>query len=75
VYADHSALALADFVCGANEKDMHLTGVNWGAGCDRRQRCAGICATSSRAIPADRQGAPEIARGIEVGHIFQLGRK
>jgi len=29
VYADHSALALADFVCGANEKDMHLTGVNW----------------------------------------------
>ena len=29
MYADHSALALADFVCGANEKDMHLTGVNW----------------------------------------------
>ena len=29
VYADHSALALADFVCGANEKDVHLTGVNW----------------------------------------------
>ena len=29
VYADHSALALADFVCGANEKDLHLTGVNW----------------------------------------------
>src|SRR5256886_20737 len=29
VYADHSALALADFVCGANEKDTHLTGVNW----------------------------------------------
>src|SRR5205823_6031172 len=29
VYADHSAFALADFVCGANEKDMHLTGVNW----------------------------------------------
>ena len=29
VYADHSALTLADFVCGANEKDMHLTGVNW----------------------------------------------
>src|SRR5207237_10506602 len=29
VYADHSALALADFVCGANEKDMHFTGVNW----------------------------------------------
>ena len=30
VYADHAALAMADFVCGANEKDMHYTGVNWG---------------------------------------------
>ncbi len=29
LYVDHSALALADFVCGANEKDMHYTGVNW----------------------------------------------
>ena len=30
MYADYAALVLADFVCGANEKDFHLTGVNWG---------------------------------------------
>jgi prolyl-tRNA synthetase len=74
VYADHSALALADFVCGANEKDMHLTGVNW-------DRDVGeVTAADLRNV---REGDPspsgrghlKIARGIEVGHIFQLGRK
>jgi prolyl-tRNA synthetase len=35
VYADHSVVALADFVCGANRKDAHFTGVNWGAICPR----------------------------------------
>lgn len=74
IYADHGALAVADFVCGANEKDMHLTGVNW----DRDVQGY---------VPADirnvREGDPSpsgkgtlrLARGIEVGHIFQLGRK
>ena len=38
IYADHSALALADFVCGANEKDLHLTGVNWDRDVQRRDR-------------------------------------
>ncbi|MDE2260979.1 MAG: proline--tRNA ligase [Gammaproteobacteria bacterium] len=74
VYADHSALALADFVCGANEKDMHLTGVNW----DRD--IGDVTAADIRNV---REGDPspsgrghlKIARGIEVGHIFQLGRK
>ncbi|HEU5443497.1 MAG TPA: proline--tRNA ligase, partial [Steroidobacteraceae bacterium] len=74
IYADHSALALADFVCGANEKDMHLTGVNW----DRD--VPGVTAADIRNV---REGDPspsghghlKIARGIEVGHIFQLGRK
>ncbi|HEX8756065.1 MAG TPA: proline--tRNA ligase [Steroidobacteraceae bacterium] len=74
MYADHSALALADFVCGANEKDMHLTGVNW----DRD--VAGVTAADLRNV---REGDPspsgrgrlKITRGIEVGHIFQLGRK
>jgi prolyl-tRNA synthetase len=49
VVADHAALAVADFVCGANEKDMHLTGVNWGR--DLRPRRP-ICATWLRAIRA-----------------------
>ncbi len=74
IYADHSALALADFVCGANEKDMHLTGVNW----DRD--VGNITAADIRNV---REGDPspsgrghlKIARGIEVGHIFQLGSK
>jgi len=74
IYADHSALALADFVCGANEKDMHLTGVNW----DRD--VGDIAAADIRNV---REGDPspsgrghlKTARGIEVGHIFQLGSK
>jgi prolyl-tRNA synthetase len=74
MYADHSALALADFVAGANEKDMHLTGVNW-------ERDVGeVTAADIRNV---REGDPspsgrgrlKIARGIEVGHIFQLGSK
>ena len=74
MYADHSALALADFACGANERDMHLTGVNWGrdldepAGADLRNVVAGDCSPSGK-------GKLSIARGIEVGHIFQLGTK
>jgi prolyl-tRNA synthetase len=74
IYADHSALALADFVCGANEKDMHLTGVNW------ERDVQGVVAADIRnVIEGDAsptgKGTLKIARGIEVGHIFQLGRK
>jgi len=74
VYADHGALALADFVCGANDKDMHLTGVNWerdlpaAPGADLRKVVEGDPSPSGR-------GRLKIARGIEVGHIFQLGCK
>jgi len=72
---DHSALALADFVCGANEKRHHLTGVKLGAGCGRRQRLR-ICANVVAGDPSPTgKGRLKIARGIEVGHIFQLGRK
>jgi prolyl-tRNA synthetase len=74
VYADHSALALADFVCGANRKDAHLVGVNWG-----RDLPEPIPADIRNIVPGDPsptgQGTLSIARGIEVGHIFQLGRK
>ncbi|HYL00322.1 MAG TPA: proline--tRNA ligase [Steroidobacteraceae bacterium] len=74
IYADRSALALADFVCGANEKDQHLTGVNWerdvpgATPADLRKVVEGDPSPSGR-------GHLKIARGIEVGHIFQLGRK
>ena len=74
IYADHAALAVADFVCGANEKDMHLTGVNW----DRDVQ-GYVAADIRNVVEGDPspsgKGALKLARGIEVGHIFQLGRK
>ena len=74
VIADHAALAAADFVCGANARDAHLTGVNWGRdlpepeAADLRNVVAGDPSPTG-------QGVLRIVRGIEVGHIFQLGRK
>jgi len=74
VYADHAALQLADFVCGANTRDAHLTGVNWlrdlpePTAADLRNVVDGDPSPSGR-------GQLRIVRGIEVGHIFQLGRK
>ncbi len=74
VYADHAALALADFVCGANRLDMHLTGVNWG-----RDLPEPTPADLRNVVPGDPSpggdGHLTLRRGIEVGHIFQLGRK
>lgn len=74
VYADHAVLALADFVCGANEIDQHYTGVNWG-----RDLPEPTAADLRNVIEGDPSpggnGTLRIRRGIEVGHIFQLGRK
>lgn len=74
VYVDHSALAMSDFVCGANENDMHFTGANW----DRDIQ--GMIAADIRNVQEGDpsplgHGTLKIARGIEVGHIFQLGQK
>ena len=74
IYADHGALALADFVCGANQKDMHLTGVNWER--DVRDVTAADIRNVREGDPSPTgRGRLRIARGIEVGHIFQLGSK
>ena len=74
IYADHAALAAADFVCGANEADAHFVGVNWGR--DLPEAEAADLRNVRPGDPSpDGQGTLEIARGIEVGHIFQLGRK
>jgi prolyl-tRNA synthetase len=73
LYADHAAAHMADFVCGGNEKDVHFTGVNWGRDLaeptpvDLRNVQWGDPSPSGK-------GTLEIARGIEVGHIFQLGQ-
>jgi prolyl-tRNA synthetase len=74
VYADHAALTVADFVCGANAKDVHWRGVNWG-----RDLPEPASADLRNVVPGDPSpsghGRLRIVRGIEVGHIFQLGRK
>ncbi|PCI58972.1 MAG: proline--tRNA ligase [Gammaproteobacteria bacterium] len=74
VIIDRSAAHLADFVCGANDDNFHFTGVNWDRDCkdysvaDIRNVVAGDPSPCG-------QGKLEIKRGIEVGHIFQLGEK
>jgi len=74
VIADYAAVQCADFVCGANEDGKHLTGVNW------ERDCALPAAADIRNIvegdaSPDGKGKLSIVRGIEVGHIFQLGKK
>ena len=71
---DHSAAQLADFVCGANRDGYHLTNVNW------ERDCGDFTVADIRNVVAgdpspDGKGVLEIKRGIEVGHIFQLGTK
>jgi len=74
VIADHYALQLADFVCGANEDGKHYTGVNWARDCPEPET-ADIRRVQQGEMAADGSGILETARGIEVGHIFQLGKK
>ncbi len=79
VIADESAARLADFVCGANENGRHLVNVNWGRDlpepevADLRNVVAGD--PCPRPQQAGCHGRLAIRRGIEVGHIFQLGTK
>lgn len=74
VIVDHSAAHLADFVCGANKDGFHLTGVNW-----ERDVQAPLVADIRNVVAGDPspcgKGVIDIKRGIEVGHIFQLGTK
>jgi prolyl-tRNA synthetase len=72
--ADHAALQLADFVCGANVEGKHLTGVNWGRDVPEPESADIRNVVDSDPSP-DGTGRLSIARGIEVGHIFQLGDK
>ena len=74
VIVDHSALHLADFVCGANEDGKHLSGVNWGRDLPEPQGVDVRNVVKGDPAP-DGTGELDIARGIEVGHIFQLGKK
>ncbi|WP_028919828.1 proline--tRNA ligase [Pseudoxanthomonas suwonensis] len=74
VVADREVAAMADFVVGANEAGYHLAGVNWG----RDLPEADVVADIRNVVEGDRAadgGELRLARGIEVGHVFQLGRK
>jgi prolyl-tRNA synthetase len=73
IYVDHAAAHLADFVCGANEKDMHYRGVNWGRDLPDQPSVDIRNVQVGDPSPTGR-GVLKIARGIEVGHIFQLGQ-
>jgi len=72
IVADRTVANMADFVCGANEVDAHLTGVNWG-----RDLPEPIVADLRNVVEGDAspdgKGVLAIERGIEVGHVFQLG--
>ncbi|MDB6099377.1 MAG: prolyl-tRNA synthetase [Gammaproteobacteria bacterium] len=73
IYVDRAAAHLADFVCGANEKDMHYRGVNWGRDLPEPSVVDLRNVQPGDPSPTGR-GTLKIARGIEVGHIFQLGQ-
>jgi prolyl-tRNA synthetase len=72
VVADRTVANMADFVCGANEKDFHYTGANWG-----RDVAEPLVADLRNVVEGDAspdgKGVLAIERGIEVGHVFQLG--
>ncbi|PWF45514.1 proline--tRNA ligase [Massilia glaciei] len=72
VVADRTVANMADFVCGANDKDFHYTGANWG-----RDIAEPLVADLRNVVEGDAspdgKGVLAIERGIEVGHVFQLG--
>ena len=74
IIVDFAAASLSDFVCGANENDKHFTGVNWERD-TKKIITADLRNVVSGDPSPDGKGSLEIKRGIEVGHIFQLGTK
>ena len=73
--ADREVAVMADWVCGANEADFHMTGVNWGRDLPEPEVVADIRNVVAGDRSPDGQGELAIERGIEVGHIFYLGTK
>ncbi|HTD28332.1 MAG TPA: proline--tRNA ligase [Xanthomonadaceae bacterium] len=74
VIADREVAAMADFVVGANQADYHLVGVNWGRDLPEPAVVADIRNVVAGDLSPDGQATLGIARGIEVGHVFQLGQ-
>jgi prolyl-tRNA synthetase len=74
IIADHSVAIMSDFVCGANQEDFHYTGANWERDLPMPQ-VADIRNVVAGDPSPDGKGVLEIQRGIEVGHVFQLGTR
>ncbi len=70
---DRTVAVMADFICGANEADFHLRGVNFGRDCREPDRVADLRNVVAGDPSPDGKGTLEILRGIEVGHVFALG--
>ncbi|HQT00315.1 MAG: proline--tRNA ligase [Hydrogenophilales bacterium 16-64-46] len=73
--ADHSVAVMGDFVCGANKPKLHLAGVNFGRDLQEPELVADIRNVVAGDASPDGKGRLELCKGIEVGHVFQLGSK
>jgi prolyl-tRNA synthetase len=70
VVADRTVANMSDFVCGANEEDFHLAGVNWGRDLPEPEHVADLRNVVEGDPSPDGKGVLAIQRGIEVGHVF-----
>ena len=75
IVADRTVAAMSDFICGANQADFHLTGVNWARDLPEPDVVADIRNVVAGDPSPDGKGLLAIQRGIEVGHVFYLGTK
>ena len=75
VIADRTVAAMSDFVCGANKPKFHLAGVNFGRDLPEPDFVADIRNVAPGDASPDGKGTLQLCRGIEVGHVFQLGNK
>ncbi len=72
---DHEVAVMSDWICGANEVDLHLTGVNWARDLPEPTVVADLRNVVAGDASPDGLGVLAIERGIEVGHVFYLGTK
>ena len=75
VVADREVAVMADWICGANELDYHITGVNWGRDLPEPELVADLRNVVEGDASPDGLGRLAIERGIEIGHVFYLGTK
>jgi len=75
IVADRDVAVMSDWICGANQPDHHITGINWGRDLPEPDMVADIRNVVEGDASPDGKGVLAIERGIEVGHIFYLGTK